>query len=51
MVKILYEEEPYMSEEQKFVVTAGRDILGKLAPDLQNTTMTFSLVKFGLTAL
>lgn len=33
MVKILYEEEPYMSEEQKFVVTAGRDILGKLAPE------------------
>ncbi len=32
MVKILYEEEAYMSEEQKFVVTAGRDILGKLAP-------------------
>ena len=33
MVKILYEEEAYMSEEQKFVVTAGRDILGKLAPE------------------
>ena len=33
MVKILYEEESYMSEEQKFVVTAGRDILGKLAPE------------------
>ena len=33
MVKILYEEEAYMSEEQKVVVTAGRDILGKLAPE------------------
>ena len=33
MVKRLYEEEAYMSEEQKFVVTAGRDILGKLAPE------------------
>lgn len=32
MVKRLYQEEAYMSEEQKFVVTAGRDILGKLAP-------------------
>lgn len=33
MVKRLYEEEAYMSEEQKVVVTAGRDILGKLAPE------------------
>ena len=33
MVKRLYEEEAYMSEEHKVVVTAGRDILGKLAPE------------------
>ncbi len=33
MVKRLYEEEAYMSKDQKVVVTAGRDILGKLAPE------------------
>lgn len=33
MVKRLYEEEAYMSKEHKVVVTAGRDILGKLAPE------------------